>query len=697
PSGQIFDVDIWSEADGEWGAIATYHPRGGPGDLYERVLDLPVAIEVVPGSPGKFRFTFDRGDLGPIDAGDLLRGLVIEAYRWDDSPTDVHVPPTDFVHAQVKPPGIGGDPSDYTYAPPYRMLHATDPALFAGRGMFLDDVGDEELPREAVLGGADPAEFDITYLAARTTRAGEFELSMGIRDLGTLTVPPLHEAVFYAFGARTDAGDTMIGLYKRRDDPAGVFLCAPDVTVLAEDPTDPTTAIWTPISGRIRPAGGAGIITAIVPVDCVAGGAADGITLERLEAATFLVRNPTGADGQGEPRRTDAAAADGPVVLALAEPLAATSSPTLASVVLANPRGSFGAGALALVVLAGAVVLSQRRGVTLAAKEREGREAYRAALDRPVVAGAVDEPGTRSVLASLRAKYRISDREHAVLLAEIKAAHGLGASGIVVGGAFLGKYVIQRELGEGGFARTFLARDEKLGREVVLKVARWSNPEETKRALREARILAKLSHPNIVTVHDAEEVTGEVVLVLEYVQQGSLADRLGKGALALAPALALAQDVLAALEEAHSLGIVHRDVKPGNILVTKEGRAKLADFGIARPPKGAGTVTGPSMTDSGSGTLRYMAPEQARGLAADERSDLYSLGVVLYEMLTGRSYLPFDGLAEFEARRAILEEEPDLPIPGVPSQVNVALRRALAKDPAERPADAAELRRLLAS
>ncbi|MGQ0536204.1 MAG: serine/threonine-protein kinase, partial [Methanobacteriota archaeon] len=147
--------------------------------------------------------------------------------------------------------------------------------------------------------------------------------------------------------------------------------------------------------------------------------------------------------------------------------------------------------------------------------------------------------------------------------------------------------------------------------------------------------------------------------------------------------------VLAALETAHGAGIVHRDVKPGNILLTQDGRAKLADFGIARGPAGAKTAATKSGLD-GAGTLAYMAPEQVRGRPADARTDLYALGAVLYQMLTGRTYLAFDRLTSFDARIAILEDAPALPIAGGPEPVNALLARLLAKDPAQRPASAAE-------
>lgn len=365
-----------------------------------------------------------------------------------------------------------------------------------------------------------------------------------------------------------------------------------------------------------------------------------------------------------------------------------------------GPDASTGLGFLVTAVVGGVLAWPLLRialaPMAVISAERS-RELYRATVEEAIASGGGDTTSNQRVLKALRERLRISEREHAALEAEARAALGQGEGELGVGRSFLGRYRIQEALGAGGFARTYLARDERLGREVVLKIARWTRPEDTKRALREGRILATLSHPHIVAVHDIEEVAGEVVLVLEHVPGGSLAERLRGGQVPLPDALRVADDVLAGLEAAHARGIVHRDVKPSNILLTADGRAKLADFGIAAAGTGAGTVSGTSFTKAGAGTLRYMAPEQARGLEAEARSDLYAVGMVLYEMLAGRPYLELEGLAEFEVRRAILEEEPRLPLRGVPRGLDDALRRVLAKDPAERPASAAELRRILAA
>lgn len=293
--------------------------------------------------------------------------------------------------------------------------------------------------------------------------------------------------------------------------------------------------------------------------------------------------------------------------------------------------------------------------------------------------------GQDEVLEGLRRRLGIRERDHALLEMQVRADSGAGAGAMAAGSRFLGKYRVEKQLGEEGFSRTFLARDEKLDRKVVLKVARWDSPKEAKRALREGRILAGLDHPRIVTIHDAEEVGGQLILVLEYLPQGSLAARLVMG-----------DDVLAASEAAHAQGVVRRDVKPGNVLFTKDGRAKLADFGIPRGLTGTGTVSGGSLDREGAGTVLDMAPEQARGQAPDARSDLYAVGAVLWEAIAGKHCLgDLERLTGYEARRAVIEEAPALPLAGVPEEVNALLRKALAKDPGKRPQSAAETRRML--
>ncbi|MFE2165844.1 protein kinase [Streptomyces sp. NPDC059447] len=274
------------------------------------------------------------------------------------------------------------------------------------------------------------------------------------------------------------------------------------------------------------------------------------------------------------------------------------------------------------------------------------------------------------------------------------------AQGVALAG---GRYRIDGLLGEGGMAQVYKAYDAKLARAVAIKTmlpglaAEQGLPE---RFRREARAMAGLAHPNVVTVHD----TGEEPLpdgppvpyfVMELVTGPSLADRLRTGgALPVPAAMDVADQVLNALGASHEQDLVHRDIKPSNVLLAGGGVAKVADFGIVRAITGPGTVlTGTGMM---VGTAHYMSPEQARGLPLDGRSDLYAVGVLLFEMLTGR--LPFGGADVFAiALRHVSEPPPTLAsygLPGLPG-LEALLARALAKRPEDRYPDAATMRTAL--
>lgn len=704
PSGQVYDVMARRGQDG-WSAWALYSP-GDP--WYTRVLELPLDLEVVAGAPGKLRFHFHRADLAPVVAGGLFSSLDVAI--WDDAEGVLLRPPANpALTGYVSPPSAATEvaPSDFLAAPVHAARITTAAELFESRVLFLDDVGDTEVPPAAAATGANAGQFDITYLGARLSQPGLLELMMGVRDLSTLNVPPLYDALYYAFGAKTDLGPMMVGYYKPKNDPVGTFFCAPDVTVLSDPPQDPTGATWTEIDGRVSVANDkgdrrSGTVTFLVPVECVGGDDPRAVRLDGLEAATFLVQNPTGANGGGAVQRLDAAATDGSVVLRLAS----VATPDLDHAWYEAPFGTahfwdFLALGLVVAALAGTgahkvVRRGRDRRLLAAAKAREDRDVYRATLARAIAAGAT-EPAKDLVLAALRRRLGISEREHGLYESAARAGLGVGAGRLVEGATFLERYRVERRLGEGGFARTFLARDEMLGRLVVLKAARWDEPADAKRALHEARLLARMHHPHIVAIHDVEEVGGEVVIILEYAERGSLADRLLAGRLEPGQALLLADDVLAALEAAHAQGIVHRDVKAANVLLTTGGRGKLADFGIACDRGALHTAANGSFLADGAGTLATMSPEQARGLPATAASDVYAVGALLYETLAGRPYLPFDRLTPFDARLAIVEDPPDLPVPDVPGAVNALLAAALAKEPAGRPRDAATMRRLLAA
>jgi TolB-like protein len=247
------------------------------------------------------------------------------------------------------------------------------------------------------------------------------------------------------------------------------------------------------------------------------------------------------------------------------------------------------------------------------------------------------------------------------------------------------RYRVEREIGAGGMAHVFLADDLKHGRKVALKVLRpdIGSAVGGERFLREIEIAARLSHPHVLPLHDSGELDGLLYYVMPYVEGESLRDRLQReGRIPLRDALRIAANVASALAYAHSRNVVHRDIKPENIMLTR-GLAVVADFGIARAVSQAGggrlTATGIAI-----GTLQYMSPEQAAGDPVDGRSDVYSLGTVLHEMLVART--PFDAASARELMSMIITE-PAPPLvagDGVPADVAALVNRALARDPAER-------------
>jgi len=278
----------------------------------------------------------------------------------------------------------------------------------------------------------------------------------------------------------------------------------------------------------------------------------------------------------------------------------------------------------------------------------------------------------------------------------------------IASGTKLGPYEIQSPLGAGGMGEVYRALDTRLGREVAIKVLPAhlaADPELKQRMEREAKAISSLSHPNICTLHDIGSQDGISFLVMEYLEGHTLAERLAKGPLPLDHVLKIGTEVAEALEKAHRQGIVHRDLKPANIMLTKAG-AKLMDFGLAKPKLpiasqavGPFTPSTPTMnlasltvavsplTQKGSivGTFQYMAPEVLQGTEADARSDIFSLGCVLYEMLTGRR--AFEGKSQLSVFTAILEKDPE-PVgpsqPLAPPMLELVIRGCLAKDPAER-------------
>lgn len=258
-------------------------------------------------------------------------------------------------------------------------------------------------------------------------------------------------------------------------------------------------------------------------------------------------------------------------------------------------------------------------------------------------------------------------------------------------GATLGRYQIVEQIGRGGMATVYRARQQALGRDVAVKVLRDTlDPSAAARFEREARAVASLHHPNILPLYDYGDDDGHLFFVTQYVPGGrTLADEVAAGPMAPARALHLVALVLDALAYAHGRGIVHRDVKPANIMLPEPDWPLLADFGIAESLTATTQLTLPGQI---IGTANYMAPERAADRPADARSDLYSVGVVLFELLTGR--LPFAGETPLAVLVQHVNDPPPAPgdlVPGLDPAVERAVLRALAKDPAARPQSAAEL------
>src|SRR5579864_245110 len=268
-------------------------------------------------------------------------------------------------------------------------------------------------------------------------------------------------------------------------------------------------------------------------------------------------------------------------------------------------------------------------------------------------------------------------------------------------GARLGPYEIQSPLGAGGMGEVYRAKDTRLDRTVAVKILPShlsDNPEARQRFEREARTISSLNHPNICTLHDVGHQEGTDFLVMEYLEGETLGARLTKGPLSPEQVLKYGIEICEGLERAHKSGVIHRDLKPGNIMLTKSG-AKLMDFGLAKatpahePPVSSLTMTisGPSadqpLTVQGTvvGTFQYMSPEQVEGKEADARSDIFALGAVLYEMATGKR--AFEGKTTASVIAAVLERDPP-PVstvrPMAPPALDRVVKTCLAKDPDER-------------
>jgi beta-lactam-binding protein with PASTA domain/predicted Ser/Thr protein kinase len=267
----------------------------------------------------------------------------------------------------------------------------------------------------------------------------------------------------------------------------------------------------------------------------------------------------------------------------------------------------------------------------------------------------------------------------------------MAAPDTLIDQVFDGRYKVVRKLGTGGMANVYLAEDQELGRRVAIKMLddRHAQDEQfVERFRREAKNAAGLSHPNIVSIYDRGQAEGTYYIAMEYLEGRTLKELLvARGPTPLAVAIDYARQILAAIGFAHRNGIVHRDIKPHNVIVAPDGRLKVTDFGIAR----SGTS---QMTEAGSiiGTAQYLSPEQAKGAPVTPPSDLYSVGIVLYEMLTGT--VPFTGDTPLEIAMKHLSATPEPPSEQrseIPHELDSIVLRALAKDPADRYQSAEEM------
>src|SRR6267378_1108593 len=264
-------------------------------------------------------------------------------------------------------------------------------------------------------------------------------------------------------------------------------------------------------------------------------------------------------------------------------------------------------------------------------------------------------------------------------------------------GTRLGQYEIVERLGGGGMAVVYRAVQQPLGREIALKALSselFQDDGFVKRFETEAKTLAKLDHPNILPIYDFEVMDGNAFLTMPLIRGGTLRDVLNRGPLDALTAWRYLREIGDGLQHAHDAGIVHRDLKPTNVLIHTDGRAMLADFGLAR---GAGQPTHLTTIGLAIGTPGYMAPEQVMGHDVDKRADVYAMGVLTFEMLTGR--LPFLGSNRMEVAYATV----NTPIPSVvkinanlPDELDQLLQKVLAKDPAQRPQSVKELLALMA-
>jgi serine/threonine protein kinase/tetratricopeptide (TPR) repeat protein len=305
-------------------------------------------------------------------------------------------------------------------------------------------------------------------------------------------------------------------------------------------------------------------------------------------------------------------------------------------------------------------------------------------------------PGLEGEISeSIRAVAKIDSLFDSVIQADASDFEGTCGEGDLVGQR-MGNFEIAEMIGRGGMGVVYLARDTKLDRSVAIKsmpAKLASDPTARARFRREARLLASLNHPNIAVIHDIiEQDEGAGYLVLEYVAGETLAERVAREPLTLSQALCIGRQIAEAVSAAHKKGVVHRDLKPGNIKITPDDGVKVLDFGLAKAPVQADKTDEITATEPGRivGTPAYMSPEQARGKDTDNRTDIWSFGCVMFQMVTGR--LPFEGETATDTLAKIIEREPDWELlpQRTPTRIRHLLYRCLEKDPDRRLADIAD-------
>ena len=302
----------------------------------------------------------------------------------------------------------------------------------------------------------------------------------------------------------------------------------------------------------------------------------------------------------------------------------------------------------------------------------------------------------RREVATLLAAEAEADTAKLTLPAEVAAEMVAEDQTRPIIGQRIGRYKILSLLGAGGMGEVYLAQDKRLGRKVALKLLKQSliqDAERVRRFEQEARSASALNHPNILTIHEISEADELQFIATEFVEGQTLRQRLKDARMTVQEAIGVATQVASALNAAHSARIIHRDIKPENIMLRPDGLVKVLDFGLAKLTASSTELDSQTITPAKNstvpgmvmGTARYMSPEQARGLEVDERTDIFSLGVVIYEMMTGRA--PFSGDTPSDVMAAILHHEP-VPLtefaPDAPKELESIVSKALCKDRDER-------------